>query len=183
MMSTGLSGEEHFDFCTRPKRQRLDGSKHYDVNGSGPKCLELEGVISVLKEYDDYDGGINCSMCGKLYKSKVCFIKHIWEHSIYWDVFADRKNHERVLSIQAALILYSGYHGVAMDDDNMLTHLLVTSPGNHGNHGTGEKKSTPESQILENGITAERKILAQHRNKVKASRFSESSPLKRKRED
>lgn len=65
MMSTGLSGEEHFDFCTRPKRQRLEGSKHYDVNGSGPKCLELEGVISVLKEYDDYDGGINCSMCGE----------------------------------------------------------------------------------------------------------------------
>lgn len=53
---------------------------------------------------------------GKLYKSKVCFIKHLWEHSVYWDLFPGDKNHERVLAIQAALILYSRYEGVKQED-------------------------------------------------------------------
>lgn len=55
---------------------------------------------------------------GKLYKSKVCFTKHLWEHSVYWDLFDALKNQERVLSIQAAIILSQPY----------LEFLLVTSP-------------------------------------------------------
>jgi len=58
----------------------------------------------------------NLFILGKLYKSKVCFIKHLWEHSVYWDVFPGDKNHERVLAIQAALILYSHYLGVSQED-------------------------------------------------------------------
>lgn len=55
---------------------------------------------------------------GKCYKSKVCFTKHLWEHSVYWDTFEGVKNQERVLSIQAAIILSQPY----------LEFLLVTSP-------------------------------------------------------
>lgn len=58
------------------------------------------------------------SSTGKLYKSKVCFTKHLWEHSVYWDLFDALKNQERVLSIQAAIILSQPY----------LEFLLVTSP-------------------------------------------------------
>ena len=39
---------------------------------------------------------------GKLYKSRVCFTKHLWEHSIYWDLFDGAKNQDRVLSIQVS---------------------------------------------------------------------------------
>jgi hypothetical protein len=60
---------------------------------------------------------------GKLYKSKVCLTKHLWEHSVYWNMFNDEKNQDRVLSIQAALILYSGPH-----DMLNMSSLLVTSP-------------------------------------------------------
>lgn len=62
--------------------------------------------------------------------------KHLWEHSVYWDQFAGEKNHDRVLSIQAALIIYSGFHG----NPDLLTSLLVTSP-----HQPGEKKPTESS--------------------------------------
>lgn len=55
---------------------------------------------------------------GKSYKSKVCFTKHLWEHSIYWETFDGVKNQERVLSIQAAIIL----------SNPLLEFLLVTSP-------------------------------------------------------
>ena len=81
-------------------------------------------------------------MCvaGKLYKSRVCFIKHLWEHTIYWDMFAGDKNHMRVLSIQAALILYGTcqqpVHSIPVDN------LLVTSP--HGTDNTDVKASADD---------------------------------------
>ncbi|EDV26150.1 uncharacterized protein TRIADDRAFT_55969 [Trichoplax adhaerens] len=68
--------------------------------------LELNDVMEVLTRYKSYDGSeIICCICDKVYKSRVCFTKHIWEHSVYWDTFDGVKNHERVLSIQAAIIL------------------------------------------------------------------------------
>ncbi|XP_076449619.1 uncharacterized protein LOC143286004 [Babylonia areolata] len=107
----------------RPRRARHDSSKLYDRER---KDLELAEVLDVLQRYVDYGGGINCCVCGKLYKSRVCFIKHLWEHTIYWDLFAGDKNHMRVLSIQAALILYATcqqpFHHIPVDN------LLVTSP-------------------------------------------------------
>lgn len=66
---------------------------------------------------------------GKLYKSRVCFIKHIWEHTVYWNVFKGAKNHERVLSIQAAIILFCGVASHQRTDLGPdLCSLLVTSP-------------------------------------------------------
>lgn len=98
------------------------------------RTLELEGVIEVLREYDSVEGNdINCSICGKLYKSKVCFTKHLWEHSVYWDLFDALKNQERVLSIQAAIILSQPY----------LEFLLVTSPTS-----TEKKKDEPKPNHL-----------------------------------
>ena len=70
---------------------------------------------------------------GKLYKSKVCFTKHLWEHSVYWDLFDALKNQERVLSIQAAIILSQPY----------LEFLLVTSPTS-----TEKKKEDPKPNSI-----------------------------------
>ncbi|KAL1434273.1 hypothetical protein MRX96_032271 [Rhipicephalus microplus] len=88
------------------------------------RSLNLQGIVTMLKEdtCNKSVGGINCSICGKLYKSKVCFTKHIWEHSMYWDLFDDMKHQDRVLSIQGALILYSLLH------PGDLAGLLVTDP-------------------------------------------------------
>ncbi|XP_029188358.1 uncharacterized protein [Acropora muricata] len=107
------------------------------------RTLELEGVIEVLREYDSVDGNdINCSICGKLYKSKVCFTKHLWEHSVYWDLFDALKNQERVLSIQAAIILSQPY----------LEFLLVTSPTS-----TEKKKDeSKQNSLLRKNATRKR---------------------------
>ena len=49
----------------RPKRHRNEMSRILSgTNDHEP--LELEGVINVLKEYEDYGGGINCRVCGEL---------------------------------------------------------------------------------------------------------------------
>ena len=58
----------HLGFTTRSKRLKMEAGnnqRHYDATGCGRKTLELQGVIDVLKEYNDYEGGINCSICGK----------------------------------------------------------------------------------------------------------------------
>lgn len=107
------------------------------------RTLELEGVIEVLREYDSIEGNdINCSICGKLYKSKVCFTKHLWEHSVYWDLFDALKNQERVLSIQAAIILSQPY----------LEFLLVTSPTS-----TEKKKDDPKPNTIHRKNSTTRK--------------------------
>ncbi|OWF45496.1 uncharacterized protein LOC110456978 [Mizuhopecten yessoensis] len=129
MLATEMETTSHLGFEERPKRMRLDPRcKHYDANGVSHRSLDIGGVIGVLSKYQDYDGGINCSICGKLYKSRVCFVKHLWEHTIYWDQFPGDKNQDRVLSIQAALILFLTLHGDAVQGGSILTHLLVTAP-------------------------------------------------------
>ncbi|XP_036361257.1 uncharacterized protein LOC118764541 [Octopus sinensis] len=169
MLADPVETVGHLSFTTRPKRLRIcgDGStynhRHNDVSGSGCKTLELQGVIDLLKQYDDYEGGVNCSICGKLYKSKVCFIKHIWEHSIYWDLFEGEKNHDRVLSIQAAIILYSKYQGEPTAD-GLLSHLLVTAPNSH--EKKREKESLEQCEMKASKAKTEKRTL---------------SPLKRKK--
>ncbi|KAK6165331.1 hypothetical protein SNE40_022278 [Patella caerulea] len=160
MVITSIHSSHLSDFQSRPKRTRFEAPKHYDSGGRGPRELELSDVVSILRSYVDYGGGVNCSVCGKLYKSKVCLIKHIWEHSVYWDLFDGAKNHERVLSIQAALILYSGCHALPISDIDVLMNLLVTAPN------TPEKKKDFE--------------FTPPKPKVSSLTNLESSPLKRK---
>jgi predicted SAM-dependent methyltransferase len=64
----------------------------------------------------------------------VCFTKHLWEHSVYWETFDGVKNQERVLSIQAAIILSNPF----------LEFLLVTSPSSQ------EKKKEDINKASEN---------------------------------
>ena len=123
---------------------------------------------------------------GKLYKSKVCFAKHLWEHSIYWDLFDGAKNHDRVLSIQAAVILYSGYQ--TQDNNNAnsnnneqsnLNFLLVTAP-----HAVHEKKVEKDANC--NDISAR---IGNNKNAVLNNNMRNrgspgkrnGSPLKRKK--
>ncbi len=123
---------------------------------------------------------------GKLYKSRVCFIKHIWEHSIYWDLFDGEKNHDRVLSIQAALILYSSHQGTTPrdqgaapplepNDNDLLTSLLVTSPH--------DKKKECNTKDLNNNnespTTSDRKLCTTPTKRSSPSK--KSSPSKRRR--
>ena len=87
---------------------------------------------------------------GKLYKSKVCFIKHLWEHSVYWDKFDGAKNHERVLAIQAALIL-CGPLKSSGEGSEVVSDLLVTSPHlnqENINVATPRKETVGKKRIL-----------------------------------
>lgn len=45
----------------RPRRNRHESSKVFDAE----RKLDLSEVLDVLQTYVDYDGGINCSLCGK----------------------------------------------------------------------------------------------------------------------
>ena len=67
---------------------------------------------------------------GKLYKSRVCFVKHLWEHTIYWEQFPGDKNQDRVLSIQAALILClpNIVTSPVKNYEAVINKLFVTSP-------------------------------------------------------
>ncbi|XP_006814984.1 uncharacterized protein LOC100366959 [Saccoglossus kowalevskii] len=136
---------ESLDCVVRPKRARIEPQKYTDIgNGIIPqKRLELHGILEVLKEYDSCAGGINCCICGKLYKSKVCFTKHLWEHSVYWDLFDGAKNHDRVLSIQAALILYQ--NSFTDFEESVLPVLLVTSPHDKKSRHETENTESPSS--------------------------------------
>ena len=51
--------------------------------------------------------------------------KHLWEHSVYWDLFDGLNKQQRVLSIQAAIIL-------SIRSNPSLSMLLVTSSSNAG---------------------------------------------------
>lgn len=134
----------------RPRRTRQESAKHYD---STRKDLQLSEVLDVLQCYVDYGGGINCCVCGKLYKSRVCFIKHLWEHTVYWDLFAGDKNHMRVLSIQAALILYGScqqpLRPIPVDS------LLVTSPhsSEHLEASNASPKKSTVTMLSTNAVT------------------------------
>nr|KAG5690571.1 hypothetical protein BaRGS_009233 [Batillaria attramentaria] len=183
----------------RPRRTRHDSSKHYDAER---KDLGLTEVMGVLEGYADYGGGINCSVCGKLYKSRVCFIKHLWEHTKYWDLFAGDKNHMRVLSIQAALILYGSFSHPELPVP--VDNLLVTSP-NTSDHPPSPSKdialpfisgsrfgedctkvcpSTPkkvapaDSVVSTRGVTATTDVLSPHNTVI---RKPPSTPVKKKK--
>ncbi|XP_062518950.1 uncharacterized protein LOC134194063 [Corticium candelabrum] len=124
------------------KRSRLSAYQpQQDYTVKPLRFLELQGVIDVLNSYNTFDGSdIICCICGKPYKSRVCFTKHLWEHSIYWDLFDGHKNQDRVLAIQAAIILSRPY----------LTFLLVTSP-------QADKKKESSSGPLQHISTSSRK--------------------------
>eukprot|EP00794_Sanderia_malayensis_P011035 gene11035-12200_t len=74
---------------------------------------------------------------GKHYKSRVCVKKHLWEHSLYWDLFEGLNKQQRVLSIQAAIIL-------SIKSNPSLSVLLVTSSNN------SKKKDKKESENVAN---------------------------------
>lgn len=74
---------------------------------------------------------------GKHYKSRVCVKKHLWEHSLYWDLFDGLNKQQRVLSIQAAIIL-------SIKSNPSLSVLLVTSPGS-SNKKKDKKETAPKS--------------------------------------
>ncbi len=51
--------------CVRPRRHRHEPQRAFSGANLNQKTLELEGIVSVLKQYHDYEGGINCSICGE----------------------------------------------------------------------------------------------------------------------
>lgn len=61
------------DFSSRPRRVHHTPGKSYD--GEGERNLELRGILDVLSAYKGYEGGINCSMCGKSFD--VAFVLSI----------------------------------------------------------------------------------------------------------
>ena len=61
------------DSSDRPKRVKHESGPNY--NGDGDRSLELKGIVDVLDAYQDYEGGVNCSLCGKLH---FVLFKIIW---------------------------------------------------------------------------------------------------------
>ena len=49
----------------RPRRSKMDGNRMFGGVDPCRKSLGLEGVMDVLKGYQEYEGGINCSICGE----------------------------------------------------------------------------------------------------------------------
>ena len=67
--------------------------------------------------------------------------KHLWEHSVYWDLFDGLKKQQRVLSIQAAIIL-------AIKSNPSLSILVITqSSNNNKKHSSTEKSGGSSSTI------------------------------------
>lgn len=108
--------------------------------------LELESVKTLFQDYDLLESeAVSCVICGKNYKSKVCVKKHLWEHSVYWDLFDGLKKQQRVLSIQAAIIL-------AIKFNPSLSLLLVTnsSSGNKKKDKQQQQQQTSEKPLQQN---------------------------------
>ncbi|VDI78376.1 Hypothetical predicted protein [Mytilus galloprovincialis] len=147
MISFEVNNNTCDPYISRPRRQRHDSGRHFDSNGPTERHLDIRGVLEILRKNENYTGGVNCAVCGKLYKSRVCFIKHIWEHTVYWDEFDGAKNHERVLSIQAALILHTGFQELTLEESNQLENLLVTSPNEkkESEYGSPDFKRRPKT--------------------------------------
>ena len=62
------------DCKSRCRRNRSDSARNLFGFNSNDNNLELNGVLSVLDEYDNYDGGINCRICGKFSISLLYFV-------------------------------------------------------------------------------------------------------------
>ena len=119
----------------------------------------------------------HCCVAGKLYRSKVCFTKHLWEHSVYWDLFDGERNQDRVLSIQAALILYSGNHGYAECGDSGLSFLLVTAPHSEKKRSDGGSEEEDQNEAVVEKKRAPRRSPTKRRSTSETS----SSPEKKAR--
>lgn len=60
-----IESNNAMDTQERPRRLRMETQRIFHGGNPNQKCLELEGVVKVLSQYADYEGGINCSICGK----------------------------------------------------------------------------------------------------------------------
>ncbi|XP_065644628.1 uncharacterized protein LOC100208428 [Hydra vulgaris] len=128
MLVTELNVEtELFHGIPLTKKMRDESqcsAENSHVLDSTIRNLELDGVKELFQDYDLKETEeVACVICGKHYKSKVCVKKHLWEHSIYWDMFDGLKKQQRVLSIQAAIIL-------SIKFNPSLSLLLVTQSSN-----------------------------------------------------
>ena len=106
---------------------------------SFPKSLVWDCVHKLLL-LDFISTWLYFTIVGKTYKSKVCVKKHLWEHSVYWDLFDGMKKQQRVLSIQAALIL-------AIKFNPSLSILVVTQSSNNIKKNKTEKFENSEKSV------------------------------------
>jgi len=170
--------EESFIIQQPPVKKIRTESSSSDPAVDSPvsvRNLELESVKELFQDYDLLEAeAVSCVICGKNYKSKVCVKKHLWEHSIYWDLFDGLKKQQRVLSIQAAIIL-------AIKFNPSLSLLLVTNSSS----GTKKKaaqekqnnnleKSSPLSPIPSPVVTTTPSTV--HRKRKSDDTFMPSSP-------
>ncbi|XP_057302288.1 uncharacterized protein LOC130636554 [Hydractinia symbiolongicarpus] len=137
------------------KKIRSDSTSSTDshVPDTMVKNLELERVKELFESYDSETAeAVTCVVCGKNYKSKVCVKKHLWEHSVYWDLFDGLKKQQRVLSIQAAIIL-------AVKFNPSLSLLLVTQSSNNNKKKTEKSsaKNFTEKSHLDNTTTSRKR--------------------------
>ena len=51
---------------TRPRRNRNDSQKLLISEENTNRKLQLVDIMKVTEGFDEYEGGINCMVCGKL---------------------------------------------------------------------------------------------------------------------
>ena len=101
----------------------------------------------------------------------MCVKKHLWEHSLYWDLFDGLNKQQRVLSIQAAIIL-------SIKSNPSLSALLVTSPASSKKKEKKDNlsKLSPKSPTRKDFVNENRKRKRKHMKHVGMAHESDFKP-------
>ena len=78
MSAIEINGTQSEDFMCRPRRHKNDSQRGFCGTNPADKTLEVEGVMKVLNNYDETEGGINCSVCGKANLNHTHFISYFY---------------------------------------------------------------------------------------------------------
>lgn len=73
MISVEVNNNGCDPYIQRPRRSRHDSGRHFDSNGPTDRHLDIRGVLEILKKNENYDGGVNCAVCGKLLESLIVY--------------------------------------------------------------------------------------------------------------
>ena len=101
----------------------------------------------------------------------MCVKKHLWEHSLYWDLFDGLNKQQRVLSIQAAIIL-------SIKSNPSLSALLVTSPASSKKKEKKDNvsKMTSKSPTRKDFVNENRKRKRKHLKHTSVNHESDYKP-------
>lgn len=122
---------------------KKDGSSDGSGKEGGPVTMIGPGGQQIKKKSrrPSESAAVLCQHCGKNYKHQQCLVKHLWEHSPYWQSIPDNQplsKHQRVQLLEGASILYR----------------LSGSPGGASDAGVASVIGVPSSSLPDGSLTA-----------------------------